>query len=94
MQKLVIVYDISNNKIRKAVGDILEGYGVRVNRSVFEILVKNLKTREKLEQELLEKIDPAVDSIRLYTICENCIKSSSVLGDEPDIFDREGIYFF
>ena len=94
MEHLLIVYDIPDNKTRRLVGDILEGYGRRVNRSVFECVVRTKPTRRKLERAILHEIDPAVDSVRIYTICAPCIATSTVLGDEPDPFDREGVYFF
>jgi len=94
MQHLVIVYDIVDDKSRRIVGEILEGFGRRVNRSVFEISIKSTKVRAMLEQALLTEIDPKLDSIRIYNICANCIPKSSVLGKEPEAFDREGVYFF
>ena len=94
MQNLVVVYDIVDNKSRRIVGEILEGFGRRVNRSVFEIQIKNEKTRIKLEQALQTEINPKVDSIRIYNVCANCMTKSTVLGSEPDAFDKDAIYFF
>lgn len=36
----VVVYDISSDKQRKKVSDLLEGYGLRVQYSVFECVFK------------------------------------------------------
>jgi len=94
MQHIVVGYDIVDDKSRRIVGEVLEGFGRRVNRSVFEIELKNSKTRQKLEDALAQEIDPHVDSIRLYTICAKCMQTSRVLGKEPDAFDEDAIYFF
>jgi len=94
MQNIVVVYDISNNKTRRIVGEILEGYGKRVNRSVFECQIKNSKQREAIESAILDEIDIGADSVRIYSVCANCIQSSSVLGDEPNPFERDAIYWF
>jgi len=94
MQNLVIVYDIVDDKTRRIVGDILEGFGRRVNRSVFECQVKNAKVRKKLEEGLAYEIDPKLDSLRIYTVCANCMQTSTVLGKEPDAFDKDAVYFF
>ena len=94
MQHLLVVYDISDNKTRRIVGEILEGYGIRVNRSVFEVRLKHTNERTKLEYALLREIDPAVDSVRIYPLCRNCIKNATVLGNEPDVFDINGVYFY
>jgi CRISPR-associated endonuclease Cas2 len=60
----------------------------------FEIQVKNAKTRTRLENALKAEIDPKIDSVRIYAICANCMSKASVLGKEPDAFDRDGVYFF
>jgi len=94
MQHLVIVYDIPDNKTRRIIGEILEGFGKRVNRSVFEVQVKHNKQRQKLEASLAHELDSRVDSLRIYTICATCMQSATVLGKEPDAFDVDGVYFF
>lgn len=94
MIQLVIVYDIVDDKRRRLVGDILEGFGKRVNRSVFECSVKNKNTRVKLEKALENEIDSKVDSLRIYSVCLNCVVRSSVVGDEPNPFEKDAIYFF
>jgi CRISPR-associated protein Cas2 len=94
MPRVVIVYDIISNKRRKRVSDLLEGYGKRVNRSVFECQFKTLKIREKLTKELLMLLNPKVDSLRIYTICQNCMLTSQGLCDEPQPFVNDTIYWY
>jgi len=94
MQRVVVVYDIVNNKRRRKVSEALEAYGKRVNRSVFECILKDRKRRDSLENKLQELIDKSVDSIRLYVVCDKCLSKSSVIGDEPMPFDGEAVYFF
>ncbi len=94
MQNIVVVYDIVDNKTRRIVGDILEGFGKRVNRSVFECQIKSSKQRKRLEESLQREINIKYDSLRIYTICSNCMQSSTVLGKEPDAFEKDAIYFF
>jgi CRISPR-associated protein Cas2 len=93
MQRVVIVYDIVKNKNRKIVSDLLEGYGTRVNKSVFECRFKNEKERSALIAELKKEINPKRDSIRIYTVCQNCIAASEELGNNPEPFETEGVYF-
>ena len=42
----VVTYDIPNDKRRKKVSDLLEGYGRRVQYSVFECLLTSAKYAE------------------------------------------------
>lgn len=67
----VVAYDISDDKIRDKVADILEKYGVRVNFSVFECLFtfaqfKNVQV--KIKEKLLDRFD----SVVYYPICVDC----------------------
>ncbi len=93
MQTVLIVYDIVKNKSRKNVSDLLEGYGRRVNKSVFECRFKNEKEKSLLLEELKKEINPKRDSIRVYTICQKCIQTSRELANQPDPFETDGVYF-
>ena len=73
MQTL-ITYDISNTKKRNKVATLLEGYGFRVNYSVFELDVKPYKLHELLE-ELKEFMDSS-DSIRVYAFSADTVAKS------------------
>ncbi len=94
MQRVVIVYDIISNKKRKKISDLLEGYGKRVNRSVFECQFKTQKIREKLTNELLKLLNPKVDSLRIYTVCQNCMVTSEGVCEEPKPFENDAVYWF
>ena len=72
--KIVITYDISNTKKRNKVATLLEGYGFRVNYSVFELDIKPYKLNELLE-ELKEFMDSS-DSIRVYTFSADTVAKS------------------
>jgi len=74
----VISYDISDDRKRTQVSNILSDYGVRVQYSVFECRI-DLKTLEMLVK-MLEPFPECGDSIRIYLICEGCIKKAILLG--------------
>jgi CRISPR-associated protein Cas2 len=94
MLHIVVVYDIPHHKTRRLLGELLEGYGRRVNRSVFECKLKNGDKRKMLEKEIVKLIDPHTDSVRIYPICGNCLTNATALGDEPEPFDSDGVIFF
>ena len=87
--KYVVAYDISNNKRRKKVSNLLETYGVRVNYSVFEIELSQTK-KDKLIQkiELQKLINKKYDSLRFYHICQNCEAKSFELTNRGDPFEE------
>ncbi len=94
MVRFVVVYDIVNNKSRRIVGEILEGHGTRVNRSVFECSVKSKTVLKKLQKTLENEIDLKVDSLRVYWLCANCMDKAWVAGEEPEAFQKDAVYFF
>jgi CRISPR-associated protein Cas2 len=70
--ELLVTYDVDTTtpegqrRLRK-VAKICEGFGVRVQKSVFEIICEPAQ-RLKLEASLLTTIDPTADSIRIYAV--------------------------
>ena len=78
-QWVVISYDSPDDKRRTKVLKALEGYGERVQYSVFECEVRPAdlpRLRERLER-LLQADE---DDIRLYSLCENCLQKALWLG--------------
>jgi len=94
MYRYVILPDIEDNKNRKKISDILSGYGIRVQKSVFEIEFKTKKELQKLKNELLKFLDKDVDSIKFYSLCANCVNKSFELCNKAEPFERDNIYFF
>ena len=64
---VVVIYDLVDNKRRYRLNKILEGYGVRVQKSAFEcILVK--AQYEKMLREIVPFINITEDSLRVYKL--------------------------
>ncbi len=69
--RYVICYDISSEHRRRLVSECLDGYGDRIQKSVFEAVL-DAKLFDSCLSELAELIDPAVDSIAAYVLCAAC----------------------
>ena len=78
MKYVVISYDISDDRTRRRVANVLADYGKRVQYSVFECRV-DAKTLEKIIT-LLKPFAEGNDSIRLYQLCDACVKKVVLLG--------------
>jgi len=63
----VIAYDIPDDKRRKKIADLLEGYGQRVQYSVFE-LVLSQKKFDELKSRLQKQVKLSEDSLRFYPL--------------------------
>lgn len=71
---ILVAYDVrtdtrAGRKRLRRVAKICQGYGQRVQKSVFECQV-NLVQYEALERELLAEIDEDEDNLRLYRLTE------------------------
>lgn len=76
---LVVSYDIPDDKRRIRIANCLENFGIRVQYSVFECLLD--KERLKGMAELIGSlIDEKEDSVRIYLICESCLKRIKLYG--------------
>ena len=75
-----ISYDIANSKRLQRVAKILENFGIRIQYSFFECEMEK-PVFEILRSRLLEEMDLAEDSLRIYPICNDCIKLTGCLGN-------------
>ncbi|MCP4358141.1 MAG: CRISPR-associated endonuclease Cas2 [Chloroflexi bacterium] len=80
--RVVISYDISDDKCRRTIAKKLEGYGYRVQYSVFEcdVTAKQLK---KLKRELNPSVQTKRgDSIRFYPLSADAVEKILILGND------------
>jgi len=78
----VVTYDIPNDKRRKKVSDLLEGYGRRVQYSVFECLLTSAKYAE-LKHRLRPRLKLEEDSVRFYPISAHTLGQVDLWGGVP-----------
>lgn len=91
MMFIIASYDISDNRRRTSVAKILEGFGVRVQYSVFECDL-SARQLERLEGLLWRVIKPEEgDDVRLYFLCQGCLPKRMRLGFELTAV-REAFY--
>lgn len=77
---IVVSYDITNDRRRNRIFDILKSYGQHVQYSVFECELSRValvQLRNRLDLELKPSEG---DSIRYYFLCEACSKKVERIG--------------
>ncbi|MCA2643436.1 MAG: CRISPR-associated endonuclease Cas2 [Microcystis aeruginosa Ma_QC_Ch_20071001_S25] len=79
----LICYDIVDDRRRTRVARLLEAYGVRIQKSVFESVL-NPAQYEKLQARLLQLLERREDQLRFYPLSEHCRNKVIVLGIQPD----------
>jgi len=77
--RLVITYDIHEDKIRTRVFRILEKYGAWKQYSVFELEISDVQ-RVHLEDEIRGMIKKG-DKVRIYQLCNRCVRKVIDLGE-------------
>lgn len=82
MQLYIIAYDIPCNKRRKKIADLLEGYGQRVQLSVFECFLSKQKFAE-LKQRLKKLVKLKEDSVRFYPLSGHTLSQVELWGGVP-----------
>ena len=77
-QFLVVSYDISDDRRRTRVLNLLREFGRHVQYSVFECRLSQGQIR-KMKNRMLMLVDPA-DSIRIYYLCKEDVDRVELLG--------------
>lgn len=85
-----ICYDVAEDGRRLRVARILEDYGQRVQKSVFEAELTADTLRHMMER-LRPLINPKADSIIVYALCASCLKAVSVIGVDERLRPQDAI---
>jgi len=78
--KYALCYDIVNDKRRRGVSRIMQSFGYRVQKSVFEAFLSH-KDLEVLQKRIDKVILKKEDQVRIYPLCSGCDKTMMVLGN-------------
>jgi CRISPR-associated protein Cas2 len=79
---VLVTYDISDDQRRTKLATFLEGYGRRVQYSVFECFL-DLKEMQQLYQAIQRRVKPEEDSIRMYWITRGSFQKALSIGGPP-----------
>jgi len=78
----LVTYDIPCDRRRLKVSKLLEGYGRRVQLSVFECILTPEKYKE-LRQRLKPRVKLAEDSVRFYPLSGHTLSQVEIWGEPP-----------
>ncbi len=86
----LVSYDIPDDRRRTKLAKVLKDFGDRVQYSVFEcILDKELLDR--MTARIKKVIAEEEDSVRIYTLCADCEKGVTVIG-QGEVSQEEDVY--
>lgn len=76
---VVVCYDVVDDRRRNRLLRKMREFLAHVQKSVFEGELADDRL-EPLRQMVLDEIDPAVDTVRIYHLCARCVPLTEVLG--------------
>ena len=68
---ILLAYDITNARRRRKMGKLMEDYGARRQRSLFECILGKEKLAD-LIRDIKSVIKPREDRVQIYHLCEAC----------------------
>ncbi len=84
---MIVAYDIADEKRLTRVAKVMMDYGVRVQKSIFEVDVSQKVFRE-LKSRLEEIILFEEDGVKYFPLCEKCAGTVEIIGQgqftDPD----------
>ncbi|NWO23583.1 CRISPR-associated endonuclease Cas2 [Mogibacterium timidum] len=84
---VLIIYDIIDNKRRSKMVKLLESYGVRVQKSAFEILINRTQYLEIIKG--IKNIITNEDNVRIYRL--NSSNEVLLFGESYSVYEEEVI---
>lgn len=79
---VLVVYDIPDDRRRTKLAKFLEGYGQRVQYSVFECFL-SLPKMKQLYEKVGKRVKSEEDSVRFYWISADALPKTLTIGDLP-----------
>ena len=84
---MLVAYDIADPRRLGRVAKVIKDYGVRVQKSIFEVNVKD-KRFDEMKRRVEEIIDEEEDGVKYFPLCEKCAGTVEIIGQgvfiDPD----------
>lgn len=90
MQFVVVVYDISSDRRRTKLHNVLLDYGTPVQYSVFECLLDK-EGLARMKRAIGKAIRPRVDRVRYYYLCQKCLEKVEITSGVEVLSEEEVI---
>ena len=79
----LVCYDIVDTNRRNRVSKLLQGYGLRVQKSVFECVLTEAQS-DLINRKLIKYIDPNEDQVRFYPMTAHTRRKVMTFGMQPE----------
>jgi len=84
---MVVIYDIADPRRLNKIAKVIKDYGIRVQKSIFEVDVNNTAF-EEMKFRIEKIIEMSEDGVKYFPLCEKCINTVEIIGQgifiDPD----------
>lgn len=84
---MIVTYDIADPRRLNRVAKVIKDYGIRVQKSKFEVTVGN-GTFLEMKARIEDTIEPTEDGVKYFPVCEKCAGTLEIIGQgffiDPD----------
>ena len=84
---MIVAYDIADVKRLARIAKIIKNYGIRVQKSIFEVDVTP-RIFVEMKQRVENIIMPEEDGVKYFPLCEKCAGTVEIIGQgvftDPD----------
>jgi CRISPR-associated protein Cas2 len=87
----LVCYDVVQDRRRNRVSNLLKGYGVRVQKSVFECVL-NEDQYDMICRRLSWYIDTEEDQVRLYPMTKYARQQVKIVGLNPELQIDDNVF--
>ena len=88
---MIVAYDIANPKRLNKVAKVIKDYGLRVQKSIFEVSVDHRLIAE-MKARIEDIIEPSADGVKYFPLCEKCAGTVEIIGQGIFIDPDEEFY--
>ncbi len=84
---MIVAYDIAEPRRLNRVAGVIKDYGVRVQKSIFEVDVSDSSFAE-MKARVEDVIEASEDGVKYFPLCEKCAGTVEIIGQgvfvDPD----------
>lgn len=83
---LLVIYDIRDERRLQKVAKFMEGYGKRVQKSIFECYMDHLSFKQ-MKKDLENIIEIPEDSVKYFRLCSSCWEKALAIGQSSRMIE-------
>lgn len=88
---IIVAYDIADPRRLNRVAKVIKDYGIRVQKSIFEVDVGK-STFAEMKARIEDEIELSLDGVKYFPLCEKCAGTVEIIGQGIFIDPDEEFY--